>query len=68
MGPTSSINIRKPWGNSAEGHYIAKCRSSIDGNWYNFNDEEVNRITAGQVLQNQSAAYILFYLRRDNRR
>ena len=40
----------------------------MDGNWYNFNDEEVNRITADEVLKNKSAAYILFYLRRDNRK
>ena len=37
----------------------------MDGNWYNFNDGEVTRITPSLVLENKTAAYVLFYLRRD---
>ena len=39
----------------------------MDGNWYNFNDGKVTRITPSQVLENKTAAYVLFYLRRDYR-
>ena len=39
----------------------------MDGNWYNFNDGEVTRTTPSHVLENKTAAYVLFYLRRDYR-
>ena len=73
MGPHGPIFIcrfffiRKLLGTLAEGHYIAKCRSSIDGNWYNFDDGHVRQITSRDVLENKVAAYVLFYLRRDHR-
>ena len=40
------------------GHYWAYCKN-IDGNWYNYNDEQVNQIDESSLIT--SKAYCLFY-------
>ncbi|XP_051987376.1 ubiquitin carboxyl-terminal hydrolase 31-like isoform X1 [Xyrauchen texanus] len=49
-------------GNMHGGHYTAYCKNSIDGQWYCFDDSEVQPITDEDVCQ--QTAYILFYQRR----
>mmetsp|Transcript_38076 Transcript_38076/g.89152 ORF Transcript_38076/g.89152 Transcript_38076/m.89152 type:complete len:913 (+) Transcript_38076:49-2787(+) len=53
------------FGGLGGGHYIAHARSSVDGEWYCFDDKDVRRITAEDVSSNKVGAYILFYIRRD---
>ncbi|CAM9189955.1 unnamed protein product, partial [Phaeothamnion confervicola] len=45
------------------GHYTAHCLSPRDGCWYNFNDESVTRVDAGEL--GGPAAYVLFYKLRE---
>ena len=40
------------------GHYWAYCKNT-DGNWYNFNDEDVSLINESNLISPQ--AYCLFY-------
>ncbi|XP_017563028.1 ubiquitin carboxyl-terminal hydrolase 31 isoform X1 [Pygocentrus nattereri] len=49
-------------GNMHGGHYTAYCKNSIDGQWYCFDDSEVQPIPDEDVCQ--QTAYILFYQRR----
>ncbi|XP_028842935.1 ubiquitin carboxyl-terminal hydrolase 31 isoform X2 [Denticeps clupeoides] len=49
-------------GNMHGGHYTAYCKNSIDGQWYCFDDSEVQLIPDEDVCQQM--AYILFYQRR----
>ncbi|KAK1805246.1 hypothetical protein P4O66_019581, partial [Electrophorus voltai] len=49
-------------GNMHGGHYTAYCKNSIDGQWYCFDDSEVQPIADEEVCQQM--AYILFYQRR----
>ncbi|XP_063041794.1 ubiquitin carboxyl-terminal hydrolase 31 isoform X2 [Engraulis encrasicolus] len=49
-------------GNMHGGHYTAYCKNSIDGQWYCFDDTEVQPIADEDVCQ--QTAYILFYQRR----
>jgi len=54
------------FGGLGGGHYIAHARSSVDGEWYSFDDKDVRKITAEDVRANKVGAYILFYIRRDH--
>ena len=49
----------------ASGHFIANCKSPIDGLWYQYNDDLVSRIQDfnSQIL-NYAMPYILFYQKR----
>ncbi|XP_056144180.1 ubiquitin carboxyl-terminal hydrolase 31 [Lampris incognitus] len=49
-------------GNMHGGHYTAYCKNSIDGQWYCFDDSEVQPMADDDVCQ--QTAYILFYQRR----
>uniref|UniRef100_UPI003AAD487B ubiquitin carboxyl-terminal hydrolase 31 n=1 Tax=Centroberyx gerrardi TaxID=166262 RepID=UPI003AAD487B len=49
-------------GNMHGGHYTAYCKNSIDGQWYCFDDSEVQPMADEDVCQ--QTAYILFYQRR----
>jgi len=51
-------------GHISFGHYVAYVRSSVDGRWRLFDDEDVTEVTSEQVEKNQDA-YVLFYIRRD---
>ncbi|KAG5854579.1 hypothetical protein ANANG_G00039320 [Anguilla anguilla] len=44
------------------GHYTAYCKNSIDGQWYCFDDSDVQPISDDDVCK--QTAYILFYQRR----
>ncbi|XP_071763429.1 ubiquitin carboxyl-terminal hydrolase 31-like [Centroberyx gerrardi] len=44
------------------GHYTAHCKNSIDGQWYCFDDSDVQAISDDEVCK--QTAYILFYQRR----
>ena len=44
------------------GHFIATCRSPIDNNWYQYNDDLVFPVTDfNQQILNYAMPYILFY-------
>ena len=49
------------------GHFIASCKSPIDGNWYQYNDAIVNDIVDfNKEVLNTPTPYILFYERKEN--
>jgi len=54
-------------GSLGGGHYVAYCRSSEDGEWYNFDDGCVRRVSVEEVEADKVGAYVLFYIRRDYR-
>ena len=44
------------------GHFIASCRSPIDGQWYQYNDDLVYRINNfNNEILNYAMPYVLFY-------
>ena len=46
----------------ASGHFIASCRSPIDGQWYQYNDDLVSRINSfNNEILNYAMPYVLFY-------
>jgi ubiquitin C-terminal hydrolase len=49
----------------SSGHFIATCKSPIDGLWYQYNDDLVFRVDDfnNQIL-NYAMPYILFYQKR----
>lgn len=57
--------VSKHIGALGGGHYVAYARSSIDGQWYFYNDSSVNRVEAEEVLNDKVGAYVLFYIRQD---
>ena len=46
------------------GHYTAYGKNFHNGKWYNFNDAMVSEIGTSQLVT--SAAYVLFYRRRES--
>mmetsp|Transcript_38868 Transcript_38868/g.91496 ORF Transcript_38868/g.91496 Transcript_38868/m.91496 type:complete len:920 (+) Transcript_38868:303-3062(+) len=59
--------LSKHMGGLGGGHYVAYARSSETGKWYYFNDSSVTLVDAETVASDQVGAYVLFYLRRDQR-
>ena len=53
--------VSNHYGSLNGGHYTATCKNSEDENWYGFNDGSVS---GGKDISG-SAAYMLFYRRRD---
>lgn len=53
-------------GNMNSGHYTAFCRNHRDGQWYSYDDTQVNPISESEVVT--KGAYMLFYSRRTARR
>jgi len=49
------------------GHYVSYARSSEDGLWRLYNDDDVSEVTAQDVAAEKVGAYLLFYIRRDHR-
>uniref|UniRef100_A0A915MGM6 ubiquitinyl hydrolase 1 n=1 Tax=Meloidogyne javanica TaxID=6303 RepID=A0A915MGM6_MELJA len=45
------------------GHYVAYCRNSSDGDWYEFDDAQVTRVSPQEVASQEP--YVLFYERRN---
>ena len=55
------IGVVTHFGPSSEsGHFIAFCKSFVDGNWYKYNDAIVNS-SSFKEAQNTGVPYILFY-------
>ena len=52
-------------GSLGSGHYTAYARSASDGAWLEFNDSHVSRASKADVVSGM--AYILYYIRRDQR-
>ena len=50
-------------GGMSGGHYTAYCKNSIDGQWYLFDDTNVEKTTYREVVT--KGAYLLFYTRRN---
>lgn len=61
------VGVSNHIGGLGGGHYTAYCRSSLDGEWYEFNDSIARRISKDEVENDKVGAYVLFYLRRDRR-
>ncbi|CAE7604320.1 UBP11 [Symbiodinium natans] len=59
--------LSKHIGSLGGGHYVAFCRSSIDGSWYHFDDGSVRQCSEQEVSADKVGAYVLFYIRRDIR-
>ncbi|CAL1541046.1 unnamed protein product [Lymnaea stagnalis] len=55
------IGVSNHHGNMFGGHYIAFCRSPVDGKWREFNDNKVTVLEGGIATKE---AYLLFYQRR----
>ncbi len=55
--------VSNHYGGLGGGHYTAYCRMPDNGRWYCFDDSHVSEISTETVLS--SAAYVLFYRRRD---
>lgn len=43
-------------------YFLAYCKNSVDGQWYCFDDSEVQQLSESEVCK--QTAYILFYQRR----
>ena len=53
------IGVSNHFGTMNGGHYTSFCKSYAEKVWYNFNDQNVTKLTTSKV--NTSAAYLLFY-------
>jgi ubiquitin C-terminal hydrolase len=68
IGPDSSkavyelYAVSQHYGSCMGGHYTAICKNN--GKWYDFNDSSVSPSNESNVVT--SAAYLLFYRRKDN--
>ena len=52
--------------NDPKGHFIAYCKSPIDGQWYNYNDDIVTQVNNFKELINTNTLpFILFYQKTD---
>ena len=50
----------------ANGHFVATCKSPIDGRWYKYNDDLVYSINDfNYEVLNKAMPYILFYQKRE---
>lgn len=54
--------VSQHYGGCGGGHYTAICKNN--GQWYNYNDSSVSRADGNSAVS--SAAYVLFYRRKDN--
>ena len=57
------MGISQHFGVLGGGHYTAVCKNPNNGKWYNFDDKHVSE--AGEKRLKTSAAYLLFYQRKD---
>uniref|UniRef100_T1IWA2 Ubiquitin carboxyl-terminal hydrolase n=1 Tax=Strigamia maritima TaxID=126957 RepID=T1IWA2_STRMM len=58
------IAVSNHYGCLGGGHYTAYAKSKDDNHWYNFDDNTVSSASEDSVVS--KAAYVLFYIRRDN--
>ena len=59
------IGVDDHWGGLGGGHYTAFARNFIDGQWYEYNDSSVSRVSNTSSVVS-AAAYLLFYRRRSS--
>ena len=59
------IGVSNHFGSLNGGHYTAACKNDITGDWSYFNDSSVSSASKSQIVS--SAAYVLFYRRRDEK-
>ena len=57
------IGVSNHFGSLNGGHYTASCKNSATGKWHYFNDSSVSGCSKDKIVT--SAAYILFYRKRD---
>ena len=58
--------ISKIGQNGPSGHFIANCKSSIDNNWYRFNDDIIRQVFDIQKdVIDYGIPYILFYKKKN---
>ncbi|KAK3711001.1 hypothetical protein RRG08_009591 [Elysia crispata] len=57
------LGVSNHYGNMMGGHYIAVCKSPVDGVWREFNDQRVRTLKEGEPIATKEA-YLLFYQRR----
>ncbi|KAK8042126.1 UCH-domain-containing protein [Apiospora rasikravindrae] len=56
------IGVDDHWGGLGGGHYTARARNFVDGQWYSYNDSSVSKTSPDKIVE--SSAYLLFYRRR----
>ncbi|KAJ3115644.1 CSN-associated deubiquitinating enzyme Ubp12, partial [Nowakowskiella sp. JEL0407] len=56
--------VSNHFGGLGGGHYTAYAKNAVDGEWYNFDDSHVSKISPDRVMT--EAAYLLFYQRRNS--
>ncbi|KAI5298853.1 CSN-associated deubiquitinating enzyme Ubp12 [Ascosphaera atra] len=60
------IAVDNHYGGLGGGHYTAFAKNFVDGNWYEYNDSHVTRVSdEGRVVSR--AAYLLFYRRKSSK-
>ncbi|GFO06771.1 ubiquitin carboxyl-terminal hydrolase 31, partial [Plakobranchus ocellatus] len=57
------LGVSNHYGDMMGGHYIAVCKSPVDGMWREFNDQHVRSLDEGEPIATKEA-YLLFYQRR----
>ncbi|CAG9322577.1 unnamed protein product [Blepharisma stoltei] len=57
--------VSNHYGALGGGHYTAYCRNYFDKKWYHFDDNSVSTVRDPQTKIIDSAAYVLFYMKRD---
>ncbi|GFR59957.1 ubiquitin carboxyl-terminal hydrolase 31-like [Elysia marginata] len=57
------LGVSNHYGDMMGGHYIAVCKSPVDGVWREFNDQRVRPLDEGEPIATKEA-YLLFYQRR----
>jgi len=58
------IAVSNHYGSLSGGHYTACALNQETGNWYDFNDSHVSQLSGPEAAVS-SAAYVLYYVRRD---
>lgn len=68
LSSTNSFGVIVHSGGSYGGHYFAELRTSVDPQWFEFNDSFVSRIASEKAIEsnfgNSTCAYILFYIKK----
>ncbi len=54
--------VSNHFGSLDGGHYTAYCKNPVYGKWFNFDDNDVSKLSPGEI--NTRAAYVLFYKKR----
>lgn len=56
--------ISNHYGSTGGGHYTAFCKNPITGEWYDFDDSSVQKVSKKSDIISENA-YILFYRRKN---